>query len=385
MPNLREEQINSFLQDGLLVVDHVLNKEELSAALDGLRSTLLEHGVDTHDLERTGHHLKSLSSTHGSGGVLDLFYESWKFRIAAHPKLLAITQQLWKYSFCHSNEQKEDLSPQDRHKWHPYGAFDCERGYMYIDRIGYRLPTKLAEDLGARTRSCATDGKRPKKKTAIQRSLTPHLDCCPETFLSTTEKVQKWRPIQCFVALTDALETQEGGFEAVLGFHREFEHWASHRTPPSNGTNGPSAESLCVGDYTHIRPKEDAAVFTRIRHIPVRAGSAVFWDNRLPHANSYRHLGTTPRAVVYCSFLPDVNINRTYVQKQLEDMKNGRSPADQWINNNNVNPKATQSDEQGKLLNVDMETLLSTPLARHLAGLDSWEGYRWRYDPLAIH
>jgi hypothetical protein len=66
-------------------------------------------------------------------------------------------------------------------------------------------------------------------------------------------------------------------------------------------------------------------------------------------------------------------------------MKNGRSPSDQWINNNNVNPKATQSDEQGKLLNVDMETLLSTPLARHLAGLDSWEGYRWRYDPLAIH
>jgi hypothetical protein len=40
-------------------------------------------------------------------------------------------------------------------------------------------------------------------------------------------------------------------------------------------------------EYTHIQTKEDSDVLAQIQHIPVRAGSAVFWDNRIPHANSY--------------------------------------------------------------------------------------------------
>ena len=69
----------------------------------------------------------------------------------------------------------------------------------------------------------------------------------------------------------------------------------------------------------------------RIRHIPVRAGSAVFWDQRIPHANSYRHDGKEARSVVYCSFLPNVEVNRVYVRKQLEKFRRGILPTDQWI------------------------------------------------------
>ena len=81
----------------------------------------------------------------------------------------------------------------------------------------------------------------------------------------------------------------------------------------------------------------------------------VFWDNRIPHANSYRNdppvnsnddgnncnaasvmdaLGTSgSRAVVYCSYLPDVDVNRCFVQRQLEDWKLQRVPrvGDHWI------------------------------------------------------
>ena len=85
----------------------------------------------------------------------------------------------------------------------------------------------------------------------------------------------------------------------------------------------------------HIRPKEDADVLRQIQHVAVRAGSVVFWDNRIPHANAYRHDGNEPRVVVYCSFLPNVAINRRYVQQQLARWKRGLNPTDQWIQSNN--------------------------------------------------
>jgi hypothetical protein len=151
---------------------------------------------------------------------------------------------------------------------------------MYLDRLGYRLPTQLAHDLGGKVSDVApTDGKG-KKVLPIQRSLTPHLDCRPSDMFSESQK--KWRPIQCFVALTDALEANQGGFEAARGWHREFHTWAAQR-PPSRIVTSKGVTSVpapCVGEYTHIRPQEDAEVMKRIEHIPVPAGSAVFWDIR---------------------------------------------------------------------------------------------------------
>jgi hypothetical protein len=116
----------------------------------------------------------------------------------------------------------------------------------------------------------------------------------------------------------------------------------------------------------------------------------------IPHANAYRHDGTIPRTVVYCSFLPDVPINRQYVQQQLQYWKEGRFPSgNQWINhsgNNNSNQKnstvsaiadATAGDDAAAVMLVndaqckkrsqDIRQILSTPLARRLAGVDDWE------------
>jgi hypothetical protein len=151
----------------------------------------------------------------------------------------------------------------------------------------------------------------------------------------------------------------------------------------------------------------------------------------IPHSNSYRHDGTILRVVVYCSFLPDVPINRIYVKNQLEHWKCGRYPSgNQWIKNNrqtnnvtvttrhtNINKTTDnqmkndgdddeRNDEinnrnQYRILatsctaNINNETtishigdtkdetydqnclaisqLLSTPLARKLAGWDDWD------------
>jgi hypothetical protein len=371
-PVLTDEQVQEFVEQGVLVVDDILTADEVNAALMGLSETLSRYGVNTNDLDATGHALSPLSSTNGSGGVLDLFYEDWKMTIASHPLLFRATTQLWGAAYCHRGEQKEEVSQEDMFKWHPYGSFELNRGFMYVDRVGYRLPTTLAETLGSGSQlDCGDQPTRGKKKKhkSLQRCLTPHLDCCPETFFS--ELKTKWRPIQCFVSLTTNLEPNTGGFEAAPGFHHEFEEWASTRPPSliSKKLNGTVRETLvpapCVGDYTHIRPLEDSCIMKRVRHIPVRAGSAVFWDNRIPHANAYRNDADHARAVVYCSFLPDVAINRPYVNDQRRKFLCSVNPSDQWINCDEG------KDAAGEKIQLRNCSILS-PLGRKLLRIDKW-------------
>jgi Uncharacterized protein family UPF0029/Protein of unknown function (DUF1479) len=328
---LSDEQIEEYLTNGVLVVDNLLTPSELERAKDGFRQSLQSRGVYgfSEDDEGSALAFDRLSSTNGSGGVLDIFYDDWKMHgVATHPKLFSITKQLWKASYSHGGTDKDSLPADRRYQWHPYGEdVDYNKGYVYIDRVGYRLPTALSQAWGDRIHP----EQRKKKLRAVQRSLTPHLDCCPDSFFS--KHATKWRPIQCFVSLTDNMGPNTGGFEAAPGFHREFDDWAKQRSPtPSKGggQNNAPAVSLCVGEYTHIRPKEDAIVMKRVCHIPVAAGSAVFWDNRIPHANSYRNDSDTARMVVYCSFLPDIALNRHYVANQLHAWRTRQPIKDQW-------------------------------------------------------
>jgi hypothetical protein len=223
--------------------------------------------------------------------------------------------------------------------------------------------------------------------------LTPHFDCCPETFHDTSNK-SKWRPIQCFVSLTDNLRPNTGGFEAVPGFHREFETWTKQgrRSSSTNEDNRQPHPCQCVGEYTHINPTHDREILERVQHIPVEAGFAVFWDNRIPHGNAYRNDAAEQtsdtnkngkdeittilersgaRAVVYCSFLPDVGINRLFVKRQLTDWKLGCAPrvGDRWI----------KQEDPGENIDVDItnDTIAQfeaqlTDLGRKLLGLTNW-------------
>ena len=358
---LTQEQIGLFLNQGVLVVDNMLSQSQLNEANEGLSRTLAEYGIDTQHLDVTGHALQRLSSTNGSGGVLDLFYPEWKMQVASNPSLFHATTELWEAAYCHNGESRDELDDSHIFKWHPYGPFNCERGYMYIDRIGYRIPTAMAAQLGSST------SKKSKKAKPIQRSLTPHLDCCPENLFS--QKASKWRPIQCFVSLTDNLEPNTGGFEAALGFHKSFHKWKRSRSVSKKA----SFPAPCIGEYTHIRPKEDGDVMALIQHIPVRAGSAVFWDNRIPHANAYRNDQSEARAVVYCSFLPDVKLNQEYVRRQLYNYQRRIHPNDQWINTATTVIESCQmyrEEEHGPY--GESAAASSSSLHRKLLGLDPW-------------
>ena len=385
---LTKDEIDTFRQDGVLVVSDLLSVTELSQARQGLSDTLQNHhGIEPNRLAETGHRLADLSSTNGSGGVLDLFYDEWKMtNIACHPTLLAWTQQLWKELYAvyllDSTDKNDDSTMEDWQR-HQYGPFDPSKAYVYIDRIGYRLPTQLALELGKKQQQPPeqqqSNNKKKSKQRPLQRGLTPHLDCCPDTFDDPPETKSKWRPIQCFVALTDALHPNHGGLEAAKGFHRHFRQW---QRPPTV-TKRATFPAPCIGEYTHIRPTEDAHVMEQVQHVPVPAGSVVMWDTRIPHANAYRHDGETPRAVVYTSFLPaDIAINQQYAQEQLRKWQRGILPTDQWVNSSSTTKQ--EEDEEGT--DKDAEETLGahqisaiklreklTPLQRKLYAIEPWD------------
>jgi len=146
---LTEDQIEHFLQNGLLVVENVLNPFQLNEARVGLARTLLKYGVDINNLSNSASKIIDLSSTNGAGGVLDIYYPKWKMKISLNKRLFDITTELWRAAFISNGECVDDLSKDDYFKFHPYGKFDYRKGYIYIDRIGYRLSTLMAEELGS--------------------------------------------------------------------------------------------------------------------------------------------------------------------------------------------------------------------------------------------
>lgn len=371
-PLLTKEQLDTFATDGVLVVENILTPTELDSAKEGLYEVLNSHGVNPHDLTNTGRNLMNLSSTNGSGGVLDVFYTPFQLKIACHERLFQVTKELWKMEYAVDDKGEGST------RVHPFGEFNVEEGFVYLDRIGYRIPTKMAEEIARQqveketTTTLSQTCKKKKKIQPIQRSLTPHLDCCPTTYHSTHK--DKWRPIQCFVSLTDNLHPNTGGFEAAPGFHLEFDQWRHSRpdtilTKRDARTGVKTKVSIpppCMGEYTHIRPVQDQSVLDRVRHVSVRAGSAVFWDQRIPHANSYRHDGEEARAVVYCSFLPNVEVNRRYVKRQLEGFRRGKVPTDQWIE-----PKGGGKDEDDSVKEMSCEYEFSA-LGKKLMGMEPW-------------
>ena len=272
-----------------------------------------------------------------------------------NPKMLAIICQLWECFQIEKYADDDDCSVSVFQN-HPFGPFDTNHAFSYIDRICYRIPTTTSKEIG---RSLSNGNKSLKKSWPLQRSLTPHLDCCPKTILQGSRGVSKWRPLQSFISLTDNLKQNTGGFECVPGFHREFDEWTRHRKP-SKGKGGVEIDPPCVGEFTPIRPVEDGDVLRKVQHIACRAGSFVIWDNRLPHANARLNESVVPRECVYVSFLPDVDVNRVYNQKQLEKYRHRTVCTDQWV----------ERDENA--IEDEIDEYSFSALGRKLMGIDSW-------------
>jgi len=69
------QQVEEFLERGVVVIRNVLNSDEILKARKGFHEYLREQGVDPDNLRETAFRLSELSSTGGSGGVIDVFYQ----------------------------------------------------------------------------------------------------------------------------------------------------------------------------------------------------------------------------------------------------------------------------------------------------------------------
>ena len=74
---LDQTQIDRYLEDGVLVVDNVLSESELIDCKNGLLESLQIRGIKSFDVndEESAIAFQKLSSTNGSGGVLDIFHD----------------------------------------------------------------------------------------------------------------------------------------------------------------------------------------------------------------------------------------------------------------------------------------------------------------------
>jgi hypothetical protein len=369
---LTQEQIDEFIQNGVLVVPSVLSQLEIEETRQGFHQTLLEYGIDINNLAETGHALSALSSTNGSGGVIDLFYYPWKLKLQENERVIGILQEIIFSTYSTYDSSSQPTTPSSssslqpttsasststnlsEHLFHhPFGSFNPFHGYMAIDRVCFRLPEELSQELGAEKKG----GKN--KKYGLQRSLTPHLDCCPHNRFD--EKI-RWKPIQCFIALTDALEPNHGGFEACVGFHKELDEWAKTRSIPSSSSSSTSAstvrsdplDQLCVGQYTAIRSKEESSIISRMKHIPYHAGDMIIWDYRIPHGNAQRNDSSFPREVVYIGLLPDIPMNQAYTKDLYERYCQGTLPIGFWHKSDTKQLCHYEFSELGrKLLTID--------------------------------
>ena len=325
---LNDSQIQEFHKSGVLVIPSILTNEEIDKCRNGYHNYLFQNGCDVTKLSETSRSLSMLSSTNGSGGVLDIFYEDWKLYVNEHPSVVAVLSDLWYNTYATCDGIYE----------HPYGPFDSRKGYMYIDRVCYRLPDKIAIPEGTN------------KRKGIQRSLTPHLDCCPHMLYNSSPKeFPKWRPIQALVSLTDTLEPDHGGFEACLGLHAEFNDWVKRRLP-TIGSDDKTHDPPCVGEFTPIRPKDDRDIIERFRHIPCKKGDMICWDYRIPHANSRRNVSSVSREAIYIGLLPHTNMNRRYAEEQLKRFQVGQLPIDQWHENHKIQSCNYQFTDLGNKL-----------------------------------
>jgi len=356
MIELSGSQLASFKDKGVLVIENVFTPLEVQTAREGLTRSLALYGVDPQNLEDTGQNLRKLSSTSGAGGVIDLFYADWKFQVAENPKLFSIISQLWEATYAPCSAESNSSDENAGLFAHPHGPFDPKHGYFYIDRVGYRVPERISH-------------LHSKSKKPLQRSLTPHLDCCPIDLYGNIEKIdenlRRWRPIQAIVALTPNWEPNTGGFEAVPGFHKRFnEYFLGGRAGTTKEReielDDPDIARVCVGEFSPLVPKFDHDVLSQFEHIPYGTGSVICWDWRLPHANSQYNNGESPREVVYTGFLPDVPVNRRFSKAQYENYQKGALPNHVWHHH-----QYSEDVKEGL-------TFEFSDLGRKLMAIDSW-------------
>ncbi|CAF0939791.1 unnamed protein product [Adineta steineri] len=121
------------------------------------------------------------------------------------------------------------------------------------------------------------------------------------------------RKLQGILALADCRE-EDGGFHAVPGFQHFIETWTKQN------------KQICIdanqsGDPTTVQIPQDDPIRQYIQRMPIRKGSLLVWDSRLPHGN-YPNNSSSMRIVQYLHMAP---VNDEAIRKKLYGFKSWES------------------------------------------------------------
>jgi ectoine hydroxylase-related dioxygenase (phytanoyl-CoA dioxygenase family) len=287
---LTEEDCENFKRYGFVVVENVLTPAEVDAARQHLHDNVHAETGIYHQGENwsdVGARLK--------GPGMKMYYSRWKLDIQLHRNAINSYKQLLQETWGPSNISGFE---------HPFGSIDCEQTKQMVDRVCYRLPDCVHSEGG----------------------LSLHLDRNPlDPYLSLAGGLDKWRPIQGFICLTDHLDSGSGGLKVVPGFHKSIDRYFSEHASAEVRSEclGKRGEFFRMGgkSYTKLQKQLEvgpSAIYTGRstslcvvwgQTVYAPRGSMVLWDYRLPHATSEVLAGNDSREVVYVGFLPSIEIN----------------------------------------------------------------------------
>ena len=148
--------------------------------------------------------------------------------------------------------------------------------------------------------------------------------------------------VQGVLYLADTAEDQ-GTFQCVPGFHRQFEEWVKTQ-PEDRDTRRPDLEGL------------------EVKRIPGKAGDLLIWHSLLPHGNS-RNTSTKPRLAQYISMSPASPDNEEARQRRIQMWRERLSPDGRAF------PGDPRQIEQRHGKTAEL-----TDLGKKLLGLELWNG-----------
>ncbi|CAF1127881.1 unnamed protein product [Adineta ricciae] len=113
--------------------------------------------------------------------------------------------------------------------------------------------------------------------------------------IKSTNNGMRVRKLQGILALVDCRE-EDGGFHAVPGFQHFIQTWTKKN------------QQLCIdanqsGDPTTVQIPKDDPIRQYIQRMPIRKGSLLVWDSRLPHGN-FPNNSNQMRIVQYLHMAP---------------------------------------------------------------------------------
>ena len=262
-----EELLKFFEKHGVVVISNVLTDEQCQRSVDEVWLFLKEMFNQNIDADKP---------------------ETWATGWPTFSKMGILGNERWLYPQACDNRQNPRV----------YQAFRTILGdhelIVNITRAGLMRPTKniffpssnttedredwktLSEwlhlDMNPLTGRCTTYG--------FENVADSHFDSSEDPLNAQTKSTNngmRIRKLQGIIALDDCRE-EDGGFHAVPAFQHFIQTWTKQN------------QQLCLdanqsGDPTTVQIPKDDSIREHIQRMPIRKGSLLIWDSRLPHGN----------------------------------------------------------------------------------------------------